>query len=87
MVELPFEHPIYHQKYQFENGMPKAHEHDGKAPKAYGLFHEGRLVCYYATESNISDGWESQPVHKDPEEIRQISLKMGANIIQYSFQQ
>jgi hypothetical protein len=87
LVELPFEHPIYHQKYKFENGMPKTHEHDGKAPRGYGLFHEGRLVCYYATESNISDGWESQAVHKDPEEIRQISLKMGANIIQYSFQQ
>jgi hypothetical protein len=33
-VELPFSHPIYHQKYDFKNGLPKIHEHDGKARKA-----------------------------------------------------
>ena len=29
-VELPFTHPIYHQSYNFENGLPKIHEHDNQ---------------------------------------------------------
>lgn len=87
LIEMPYEHPVFNQKFEFKSGMPKAHEHDGKAPRTFGLFHEGRLVCLYATESNISDGWESQAVHKDPEEIRQVSLKMGANIVQFAFRQ
>ena len=87
LVEIPFEHPIYNQKYQFKDGLPKTHEHDSKAPKGYGLFYEGRLVCFYAVESNISDGWESGPVHNNPEDIRLASLKMGANIIQFAFSQ
>ncbi len=28
-VELPFSHPIYHVYYQFPNGLPKIHKHDG----------------------------------------------------------
>jgi len=86
-VEIPFSHPIYHQKYDFNNGMPKTHEHDSKAPKGLGIFHEGRLVCFYSVESNISDGWESPPVHKNPEAVRLAALKMGANIIQFAFDQ
>ena len=86
-VEIPFSHPIYHQKYDFNNGMPKTHEHDSKAPKGLGIFHEGRLVCFYSVESNISDGWESAPVHKNPEDVRLAALKMGANIIQFAFDQ
>ncbi len=86
-VEIPFSHPIYHQKYDFNNGMPKTHEHDSKAPKGLGIFHEGRLVCFYSVESNISDGWESAPVHKNPESVRLAALKMGANIIQFAFDQ
>src|SRR3954468_13230019 len=41
-VELPFNHPIYHQKYDFSNGLPKIHEHDGKPPQGFGLIFEGR---------------------------------------------
>jgi hypothetical protein len=32
LIEIPFNHPIYHQKYKFPNGLPKIHEHDGKRP-------------------------------------------------------
>ena len=32
LVELPYDHEIFHQKYDF-NGLPKIHEHDGNAPK------------------------------------------------------
>jgi hypothetical protein len=87
LKEVPFNHPIYHQKYDFPKGLPKVHKHNDKAPQGLGLFYEGRMVCFYAFESNISDGWESPEVHNDGPEIRQASLKMGANIIQFAFTQ
>ena len=82
-VELPFSHPIYHQKYDFPNGLPKIHEHEGGAPKGLGLIYQGRLVCFYDFECDLGDGWESFEVHKDSPEIHQKALKMGANILQY----
>ena len=82
-VELPFDHPIYHQKYEFRNGLPKIHEHDGKPAQGFGLFWEGRLVCFYSYECDLGDGWEDPDVHKDPEEVRQKALQMGANLVQY----
>ncbi len=84
-VELPFNHPIYHQKYKFENGLPKIHKHDDKPAQGFGLIWEGRLICYYSYESDLGDGWEDPEVHKDSEEVRIKALKMGANIIQYVF--
>lgn len=84
LVELPFSHPIYHCFYDFSTGPPKIHEHDGKPPKGYGLFYNGRLVVYYTYESNISDGWADPDVHKDPEEIREKAFKMGINIVIYA---
>lgn len=84
MVELPFAHPIYHQKYDF-NGLPKIHEHDGKSSKGFGIIYEGRLVCFYDYDCDLGDGWEDQQVHKDSEEVRLKALKMGANLIQYAF--
>lgn len=84
-VELPFNHPVYHQKYDFPNGVPKIHEHDGKPPQGFGLIYEGRLVCFYDYESDLGDGWEDQDVHKDSEGTRQKALQMGANLIQYVF--
>ncbi|MFN7117263.1 MAG: DUF4159 domain-containing protein [Saprospiraceae bacterium] len=87
LVELPYQHPVYHQKYDFNNGMPKVHEHDQKPPVTYAILHEGRVVCVFAAESNISDGWESPEVHNDPEAVRRASLQMGANIVQFAFTQ
>ncbi len=86
-IELPFEHPIYHQKFEFKNGLPKIHKHDDKPAQGFGLIHEGRLVCFYSFESDLGDGWEDQDVHKDPKEVRMQALRMGANIIQYAFEQ
>ncbi len=86
-VELPFSHPIYHQKYDFNNGLPKIHEHDDKSPQGFGLYFEDRLVCFYDVECDLGDGWEDQAVHNDSEENRTKALKMGANIIQYAFTQ
>lgn len=84
-VELPFDHPIYQQPYLFTNGLPKIHAHDGKAPQGFGLIHEGRLICYYTYETDITDGWEDASVHNNTPEKRQQALQMGANIIQYAF--
>lgn len=84
-VELPFSHPIYHQKYNFPKGLPKVHEHDNKPPQGFGLIFEGRLVCFYTFECDLGNGWEDQTIYNDPEEIRQQALKMGANIISYAF--
>ena len=87
LVELPFDHPIYHQKYNFSNGLPKIHEHDKKPPQGFGLFYEGRLVCFYTYETDLGDGWEDWEMHKDSEETRLKALKMGANILQFIFDQ
>ncbi len=82
-VELPFNHPIYHQKYNFDKGVPKIHEHDGKPPQGFGLIYEGRLVCFYNYEADIGDGWEDAEVHHDPDESHQKALRMGANIMNF----
>ena len=86
-VELPFNHPVFHQKFDFTNGLPKIHEHDGKAPQAFGLLYNGRLVCLYTYECDLGNGWEDFGIHGDSEEKRQKALKMGANIIHYVFSQ
>jgi hypothetical protein len=84
-VELPYDFPIYHQKYNFPNGLPKIHEHDGKPAQGFGLLWEGRLVCFYDYECDLGDGWEDPEVHKDSPDKRLKASQMGANIIQYVF--
>ncbi len=85
LVELPFDHPIYHQKFKFPNGLPKIHEHDGKPPQGFGFIHQGRLLLFYSYETDLGNGWEDQRVHNDPVAKRQEALRMGANIISYCF--
>ena len=84
LIELPFDHPIYHQAFDFPNGLPKIHEHDGNTPKGFGLFKEGRLVLFYTYESNLADGWANAEVHNNPESLRQKALQMGSNILIYA---
>lgn len=84
-IALPFNHPIYHQKYSFPNGLPKIHEHDDNDPQGFGIIFEGRLVCFYDYECDLGDGWESPEIHNDSPEKRREALQMGANIIQYVF--
>ncbi len=85
LVEIPFNHPIYHQKFEFINGLPKIHEHDGKPPQGFGLFYEGRLVLFYSYECDLGNGWEDRRIYNDPEAKRQEALSMGANIISFCF--
>lgn len=84
-IELPFSHPIYHQKYDFPNGLPKIHEHDGKPAQGFGIIFKGRLVVFYDYQCDLGDGWEDPQVHNDPENKRTEALQMGANIINYVF--
>jgi len=85
LVELPTNHPIFHGKYDFPNGLPKIHEHDASPSQAFGIIVDGRLVCLYTYESDIGDGWEDAEVHNDSDHIRQKALQMGANILEYVF--
>ena len=86
-MELPYSHPIYHQTYSFNGGLPKIHEHDDKAPQGLGLIFEGRLVCFYDYECDLGDGWEDSEIHNDSDEKRLEALKMGSNIIEFAFVQ
>lgn len=84
LVEIPYDHPIYHCYYDFPKGLPKIHEHDGKPPRGYGIFHEGRMVVFYDYESDIADGLEDPEVHNDPPEKREQALRMAINIAIYA---
>jgi len=84
-VEIPFGHPVYHQKYEFNSGLPKIHEHDNKAAQGLGIFIDNRLVVFYDFECDLGDGWEDSNVHKDSEAARTKAFQMGANLLQYAF--
>lgn len=84
LIELPNSHPIFSQKFTFKS-LPKIHVHDEKAPQAFGIIHEGKLVLLYTYETDLGDGWENKEVHNNSEETRRKALQMGANIIQYAF--
>lgn len=84
-VELPFSHPIFHQKYDFDDGLPKIHEHNNNPPQAFAIIVDGRMVCLYTFECDLGDGWEHTSVHNDSEENHLKALQMGANIIQFVF--
>jgi hypothetical protein len=85
LIELPPSHPLFHQKYEFNEGLPKIHEHDNQRPQAFGLYFEGRLVCLYTYESDLGDGWEDPRIHNDTQSNHEKALKMGANIIEFVF--
>jgi hypothetical protein len=84
-IDVPFNHPIYHQKFSFPKGIPKIHEHDGKPAQGLGIFYEGRLVVFYSYETDLGNGWEDARIHSNHEAKRQEALRMGANIISFCF--
>lgn len=85
--KVPFSHPIYHQKFNFPQGLPKIHAHEGKAPEGWGLFLKGRMVAFFSAECDLGDGWENPEVHGDTPEMHRKALEMGANIVQFVFTQ
>lgn len=86
LIELPSNHPIFHGKYKFNNGLPKIHEHDGNPSQAFGIINNGRLICLYTHESDLGDGWEDAEVHNNSDRIRLKALQMGCNILEYVFE-
>ena len=86
LIEIPSDFVIFSNAFDFPQGLPKIHEHDGKAPQAFGVFDEDRLMLIFTFESDLGDGWEDPEVHNDPEYVREKALKMGANIVKYAFE-
>ncbi len=87
LIELPTDHPVFHSLYEFPDGLPKIHEHDGAPPQAFGIFHQGRLIVIYTYETDLGDGWEDPDVHEDLPEIREDALRMGVNIFVFAMAQ
>jgi Domain of unknown function (DUF4159) len=83
LTEIPPDHPVFHTFYDFPEGLPKIHEHDGGPPQAFGIFYEGRMVVFYSYESDLGDGWEDEGVHEDPSDVREQALRMGVNLFLY----
>jgi hypothetical protein len=87
LVELPYNYGLFHCFYDFPNGVPKTHEHNGKPPQAFGIFIGNRLVVLYTYESNPSDGWDDPDVHNDPPAKREEALEFGTNIVVWALSQ
>ena len=85
LVEIPSNHPIFQKPYTFPSGLPKIHLHEGTRAQAFGIFENNRMVLLYTYECDLGDGWEDPEVHNDPKEVREKALKMGANILNYIF--
>lgn len=84
LVEVPLDHPIYGIVFDFPEGIPKIHEHDGLPARGLGVFLDGRLALYYSYQSDLGDGWEDATVHGDPEAVREAALRMGVNLFVYA---
>ena len=87
LVPLPYDHHLFHSYYSFPNGLPKVHDHDGKAPQALALFVGERIILLYTYESDLGDGWENESVHQDPWPVREAALRMGVNSIYFALTQ
>lgn len=84
LIELDPSFPLFTSFFDFSAGLPKIHLHDEKPPQAFGIFDDnGRLICLYTYESNISDGWADPETHNDPPQLREKALNFGVNIIHY----
>jgi len=83
LTEIPVDHPVFRVFFNFPEGLPKIHEHDGNPPQALGIFRDGRLVVFYSYESDLGDGWEDEDVHDDPPELRELALRMGVNLFMF----
>jgi hypothetical protein len=84
LTELAADHPVYTRLYRL-NGLPKIDEHDGKRAQGLGVMYEGRLVIFYSFSSDIGDGMEDLHVHGDGEELHELALRMGLNLLSWFF--
>ena len=84
LVDVPLSHPIYHIVYDFPNGLPKVHEHDGKPARGFGIFIGSRLALFYSYESDLGNGWEDPGTYNDPPAVHEAALRMGVNLFVYA---
>ena len=84
LVELPYDHGVFHQVYEFQTGLPKIHEHDGGPSRAFGIVRDGRLCVFFSFDCDLGDGLEDEEVHHDPPEKREAAMRMAVNIVQYA---
>jgi hypothetical protein len=87
LVPIPIDHAVYRIVYEFPDGLPKIHEHDGLPAEGLGLFDNGRLVLFYSYQSDLGDGWEDSDVHDDPLDAREQALRMGVNLFAFAVAQ
>jgi hypothetical protein len=87
LVELPASHPVYHVMYDFPNGMPKVHLHDGKRPQGFGIVHDGRVVVFYSYETDLGNGWEDADRYNNSPDAREAAFRMGVNLFLYAMSQ
>jgi hypothetical protein len=80
---IPASHEIYAAFYDLP-GLPKVHEHDGDPAQGFGIFHNGRMVVFYAWSADIGDGLEAADVHNDPPDVREAAIRMAVNIAVYA---
>ncbi|MBA4070312.1 MAG: hypothetical protein C0497_00500 [Gemmatimonas sp.] len=85
LIDVPLRHPVYHAVYDFPQGLPKIHEHDGKPARGLGIFIGDRLAVFYSYESDLGNGWEDVGTYKeDPPELHEQALRMGVNLFVYA---
>ncbi len=84
LVEIPSDHPIYNSFYQLP-GLPKIHEHDGEPAQGFGVFFQGRMIVYYSYSSDIGNGMEDLRVHNVGQELHELALRMGVNVLYWFF--
>jgi hypothetical protein len=84
LVEVPLSHPVYHLVYDFPNGVPKVHEHDGKPAQGFGIFIGKRLAVYYTYSADLGNGWEDVGTYPDPPDLHEAALRMGVNLFTYA---
>ena len=84
LLDVPLDHPVYSVLYEFPDGLPKIHEHDGLPAQGLGIFLDGRLAVFYSYQSDLGDGWEDATVHGDPPELREQAIRMGVNLFLYA---
>lgn len=87
LILLPNDHSLYSIHYDFPQGCPKIHIHDGEPARCFALFYQQRMVVLYIYNSDIVDGWEVEEVHHDPEELRDAAIHFGINMLYYILSQ
>ncbi len=83
-VRMPFGHAIFSIYFQFPEGAPKIHKHDGGAPEVWGIYQDGELAILYTKNTDIGDGWAPYQVHKNSVAVRRQALQFGVNVILYA---